>query len=258
LDLGAGTGANVRYLRDRFPTAREWTLLDRDAALLDLCPAVFMGWAEEGCRACREEGWDLELESAGRPVRLRFLPGSLPSMDIRDHSINVDLVTANALFDLVSESQLEAFADWLAGRRLPLLATINYRSMAFAPAAPQDREFVGLYERHMIRPQEFGCAMGPRCAVMMIAALQRRDYVVHAGASDWRLGASDRIVIEYILDFMRGAIVELPAAPRQVEHLNDWIVEKHRLCEAGRLRLQVRHVDLFARPRVLRTAPRPG
>ena len=35
LDLGSGTGSNLRYLAPRLPGEQEWTLVDRDAALLD-------------------------------------------------------------------------------------------------------------------------------------------------------------------------------------------------------------------------------
>ncbi len=35
LDLGSGTGSNLRYLAPRLAGEQEWTLVDRDAALLD-------------------------------------------------------------------------------------------------------------------------------------------------------------------------------------------------------------------------------
>ena len=34
LDLGTGTGANLRFLAEQFPAPQQWTLVDRDAALL--------------------------------------------------------------------------------------------------------------------------------------------------------------------------------------------------------------------------------
>ena len=34
LDLGSGTGANVRYLSSRLPVPQQWLVVDRDADLL--------------------------------------------------------------------------------------------------------------------------------------------------------------------------------------------------------------------------------
>ena len=38
LDLGTGTGANVRYLIPHLPRRQQWLIADRDAALLALIP----------------------------------------------------------------------------------------------------------------------------------------------------------------------------------------------------------------------------
>src|SRR5437667_8120855 len=35
VDLGAGTGSNVRYLTSRLPRPQHWLLVDRDTALLE-------------------------------------------------------------------------------------------------------------------------------------------------------------------------------------------------------------------------------
>jgi len=43
LDLGSGTGSNLRYLAPRLPGGQEWTLVDRDAAALDRARGMAVG-----------------------------------------------------------------------------------------------------------------------------------------------------------------------------------------------------------------------
>ena len=45
LDLGAGTGANVRYLAPLLGGEQIWTLIDHDAGLLERVPEILRKWA---------------------------------------------------------------------------------------------------------------------------------------------------------------------------------------------------------------------
>ena len=69
--------------------------------------------------------------------------------------------------------------------RVAILATMNYRSMRFHPQEEEDLEYVGLYERHMRRRQDFGFAMGPGCSDIMITGLEETGYEVRSGKSIW-------------------------------------------------------------------------
>src|SRR5262249_22804681 len=99
LDLGTGTGANVRYLSAHLPPEQAWLLVDENADVL--------------AAAARGHRW--------AAVRRGNLARDMGSSD-RDLFARRTLVTASALLDLVSESWLRA----LAARAGESLATVLF------------------------------------------------------------------------------------------------------------------------------------
>ncbi len=57
LDLGTGTGSNIRYLAERLPGPQCWLAVDRSAALLSTLPERITSWATtSGYEAWTDEG----------------------------------------------------------------------------------------------------------------------------------------------------------------------------------------------------------
>src|SRR3954463_15666172 len=86
LDLGAGTGANLRFMAGPLPQPQHWLLVDHDARLLDQVPSRMPPDRRALCQVTmmRADLADIEsIESAIFEKR--------------------SLVTASALLDLVSE-----------------------------------------------------------------------------------------------------------------------------------------------------------
>jgi ubiquinone/menaquinone biosynthesis C-methylase UbiE len=69
LDLGAGTGANLRATIHLLPSRQTWTLVDHNAQSLNAARAKLARWAEKHSM----DGEALELEKAGRKIRVEFL-----------------------------------------------------------------------------------------------------------------------------------------------------------------------------------------
>ncbi|MDP2390798.1 MAG: glycosyltransferase, partial [Acidobacteriota bacterium] len=79
LDLGTGTGSNVRYLADRLPGRQRWLVVDRSPDLLALVTDRTASWATArgyNCRAdatglhVRHEALDCEIETRQRDLRV--------------------------------------------------------------------------------------------------------------------------------------------------------------------------------------------
>src|SRR5260221_4285037 len=105
LDLGAGTGANARYLAKYLPGRRRWLLVDHDQALLaDAFPAGGMDGSEQD----RIEVRAMDLASAFEQRSEDLWAGR-------------DLITASALLDLVSEPWLRGLATKCRDARAPVL-----------------------------------------------------------------------------------------------------------------------------------------
>jgi trans-aconitate methyltransferase len=112
LDLGGGTGANVRYLSPKLQGPQVWTIVDNDASLLERAPA----------HATRRH---LDLNTAVEDTQL---------FD------GCSLVTASALLDLVSERWLEKLVERCRETGAAVLFALTYDGrIACSPEEPGRR-----------------------------------------------------------------------------------------------------------------------
>lgn len=216
MDIGTGTGNNVFYYKDRFPQS-SWTLVDSDPQLLDVC------------RASLHE--NIQKIQQCSILELNTFTG-------------IDLITANAIFDLFSPTQFTDFAKKISG--VSLLATLNYQSMNFAPQTSQDMEYIEMYNKHMKRQQHFGYAMGNECTQKITDVfLNELCYNVHLGKSDWIIDSSHPEMAKHILQFMFHALSEMTS---DTATLQNWVKDKQEMFRQKSLTLRISHSDLFAHP----------
>lgn len=185
VDLGCGTGATARA----FPPGPRWRLVDRDPALLALAAARTPG-------------------ASAHPADIAHL-AALPLEGAR-------LVTASALFDLVSVAWIDALADALAARGLGLYAALTYDGrIVWTPPLPEDRAVAQAFHAHMRRDKGFGPALGPDAGPALAAALAGRGYVVRTAPSPWRLGPPEAALQRELVAGVAAAAAEtgLAAAP---------------------------------------------
>ncbi len=223
LDLGAGTGANLRYLAPRLPMAQRWTLVDADRDLLQ----------------------GVHTSSIDAPVqvetRVLDLARQLGELDVGAY----DLVTASALMDLVAASWSDALAARCREAGVLLLFSLSYDGrILWSPEDPYDGRVTGLFNEHQTRDKGFGPALGPAAAGHMAACLKDLGYQVHEDRSDWRLDWEDRNMQVALLDGYAEAAAECdPGAKAEIAA---WHERRRRLVDSGRSSLRVGHADIFA------------
>lgn len=221
LDLGCGTGANLRALAPFLGVGQRWIALDRDAALLERLPAGADG-----------PGWSARVEPRA---------GELAALDWPA----ADLVTGSALLDLVSEDWLRRLVARHAGAAFHFALSIDGR-IELAPGHPADAAVLGAFAADLARDKGLGPALGgraPACAERLLGAA---GYRVATAASDWKLGLEDATLAEA---WLRG-VAAADLVQEQVEEgaLNDWLETRLSELSADRLRLRIGHRDLLALP----------
>ncbi len=196
LDLGCGTGANLRATAPLLPSRQTWTLVDRDVALLDAAKGKLTRWADRHI----VEGDALEIEKGGRKIRVVFREADLA----RDTKALVDegaqLITASAFFDLTSESYIREFAKAVTSRRAAFYTTLTYNGLQkWTPHRPADNQIAAAFQRHQMRDKGFGPAAGPLASSHLVDQFRINGYVVLNGQSPWELERQDRMLIEELL-----------------------------------------------------------
>ena len=98
VDLGCGTGSNIRATYAALGREQHWTLVDYDARLLAAAKATLCTWADRATA----DGEHLLLQKSGKTLAVTFRQANLVSSLDQALGRDCDLVTASALFDLCS------------------------------------------------------------------------------------------------------------------------------------------------------------
>lgn len=238
IDLGAGGGSNLRWLAPRMPQAQRWTLLDHDAELLEAA-----------------ERLPLPRSKDGRRIGLETFCADLADLPCELFA-GADLVTASALFDLVSRSWLESLAGRLASLNAAALfaLTVDGRRGFVDPGGRRidddcDRRMARLFNQHQRRGKGLGDALGPMAAEELPALLEVAGLRVRVETSDWSLsvGQPETVPLGVALmsDWTSAAIEQSPDEAGRVE---GWRRRRQAELEAGRIGIYVGHVDVLALP----------
>jgi hypothetical protein len=227
IDLGCGTGANLRYLAPRVAAHEQrWLCLDRDRDLLAGADMALDRWR-------REAGWRGE-------VRFEALDLAAGLDSLAPDGAGV---TASALLDLTSAAWLDRLAARC--RCAPVLIALSFDGrLSWHPALAEDDMVRDRFLAHQRTDKGFGPALGPDAAAHLAGRLEATLHRVTTAASDWQLGPCDRPLLEAMLD----GVIAAAGAIREDHQLAGWAAQRRLQLARGELRLTVGHVDLLALP----------
>lgn len=250
VDLGAGTGANLRYLAPRLGRGQCWTLVDHDARLLERLEARLASWAASHGARIGRDGDALRVDAEAFDARVERCVLDL-ARDLDALSLTgTDLVTASALIDLAGGDWLDALAERAAAAGSAVLVAMSVDGrLALAPAHEGDAAIVRAFGRHQGQDKGLGIALGAAAPDRLATSLETRGYDVRSVASDWRLDAADAAEAALQREFLAGlARAATEIEPALAERAARWLAARRAQLDAGGLTLRVGHRDLLGLP----------
>ena len=217
VDLGAGTGANLRWLAPRLarPNAQHWTLVDHDPRLAAWGPVPFT--------QVRADVADLDrlvAESGG-----------------------VDLVTAAALLDLLDDGRLARIVAAVVAARAPALFSLTVTGeVTLDPPDPADDEIRAAFDAHQRR----GSRPGPNAGAAVAALFRRHGWSVLRAPTPWVLRPGDAALVDQWLEGRAAAGAE--QRPDLAPEAARWLARRRAQVRTHELTAVVGHVDVLALP----------
>ena len=231
VDLGSGTGSNLRGTSSHLAVPQAWTLVEYDPRLIvagtpglaDLAPGITARY--------------LELDLA------RDLEAAIPE--------GTDLVTAAAFADLVSAAWLDRLVAVVSARRAALYMALTYDGgWRWRPGDVFDAEVKARFDAHQATDKGFGPALGPAATRALEERLAPLGGRLLVESSDWQLGYEDQAIQAALLDGYAAAARELAPdqVPDQADEIDGWASQRRRHIAAGRSLHRVGHRDLLWLP----------
>lgn len=244
LDLGAGTGANLRYLAPRLGGRQEWLLLDTDPRLLDAIPAAMADWAVRMGLSQRGGTESTVLEGMGFHCGFRRLELDMSARSAELPIAGQRLVTASALLDLVAEPWADGLIQRCRSAGTDVLFALSYDGrMAFEPALSDDAFVLGLFNRHQRTDKGFGPALGPFASDRIRSILVGQGYGVERRFSDWRIASEEAGLQTELLQGLAAAAAAL--APDSEARTTTWCRRRLEFVRRGISRVIVGHQDVL-------------
>jgi len=240
VDLGSGTGSNLRYLAPRLPGPQAWTLVDHDTALLERVALPDTPRLTVSTLRRDLTGDDPQSASAGHGAFASLIrPAAQP--------FPTSLVTASALFDLVSDVWLGRLARAIAREGAAALFALSYDGHISWGKPDPDDEFVrAAVNAHQRGEKGFGTALGPTAGDAIEAAFHSEGYRTTRAPSPWRLGPAEAELTHQLVAGWCTAAAE--QRPDEREVITAWGERRRSSIDAGTFELTVGHVDVLALP----------
>lgn len=241
VDLGSGTGSNLRATAPLLGGTQEWVLVDHDPDLLEEAARALTRWADEA----KAVGDSLALFKDGRNIGVSFRIADLDRDLDTLLAAKPDLVTASALFDLISEAWMKRFASALHASGADFYTVLTYNGRdEFVPSHPFDESVMRAFDMHQQRDKGFGPAAGPRAAAALAKTLKDAGYSVETGDSPWVLKPSDGALKRELLKGIVQAVEETGFIAEK--GLQSWAFYRDAMAGEKGSRMITGHTDILA------------
>ena len=240
VDLGCGAGSNLRGTWSALPARQNWTLVDYDPALLDTARSRLAGWAD----SVVSDGTPLVLRKGAAELSVTFRQADLSTGEYDVITKGADLVTAAALFDLVSAHHIEMMAGMLVGQQQAFYTVLTYDGAShWQPSHPLDMEICDAFNGHQKSDKGFGRACGPDATSVMAKAFLGHGYRVLRGASPWIVDGRYGHLRADLDAGIAAAVRETGKLP--AEDIDSWLNKRRQSNDGLTI---VGHEDLLALP----------
>lgn len=235
-DLGCGTGSNLRATAPLLGPEQIWTLVDYDPVLLDAARERLQAWAD----GAAEKDGALVLFKGAKRITVSFRRADLSKELDAVLDSGANLVTASALFDLVSEDFLAKLVASVSQRRAAFYTVLTYDGdQRWTPEHEIDGVMLQAFHAHQGTDKGFGLSAGPNAPDLLSEGFAAAGYSVMEGDSAWRLEEQDAALIAELAKGFADAVAETGTV--SAGDLAAWRSQKHSGCVVG-------HADTLALP----------
>jgi SAM-dependent methyltransferase len=240
LDLGCGSGSNLRALAPVLGQRQDWTLVDYDAALLEAARDALIAWADQA-DASQDA---LVLVKNGKTIRVKFQQADLsqglqPLLALKPHC-----VTASALFDLCSADFIAQAVHAIAQSGAAFYTVLTYDGVErWYPPHASDDAVLAAFIAHQKTDKGFGISAGPDAPDALAQGFQREGYDVFEASTPWQLEAQRDGML--MAELARG----IAAAARETGRCDTALVDDWLDARMAATHAAIGHRDLLALPR---------
>ena len=219
IDLGAGTGANQRWLAPRLPIRQRWLHLDHNPMISRSLPLPAETMIiDEGVEALGQ----LLTRASGDP----------------------QLVTCSALLDVLTTEQIQAVCSAVIDNRVPAFFSLTVTGgLRLSPTDPHDQLLLAAFNDHQRRAG----GAGPEATTLTVNLLREAEFAVTTQETPWRLTAKSGMafVDQMLEERLAAAVAQDPALARTAAA---WLELRRAQLAAGLLQIELDHCDILALP----------
>lgn len=247
LDLGCGTGSNLRYLLPRLGHDQHWTLVDNDQSLLAAITDNITRWAATQSMQVSTEGTRIHIQSDHFSASIDRIVCDIATQLTTLPFSNSDLITGSALLDLTSAAWLDQLAHHAIAENCAVFFVLNYSGkVQWQPPLEDDDLVLQQLNQHQRHDKGFGAALGPDAGFHFAKQLELQGREVLHSNSHWKVSANDAALQLALLEGWAPAAIEV--APHLCEQILDWQEKRVQQIRSQNSTLQVNHIDILSFP----------